>query len=221
MAFPWLAAAGVAVGALGFLGGRQANIASAREAQLNRDFQEAMSRTAHQREVRDLEKAGLNPILSGTGGRGASTPGGSMAVQRDPITPALSSALATSRLKQEIKNMKATEALTKHQSDVARSVQAVNRVEFDVRSEEYGLRAAHAETARKQLGMISMDRDVRERAFKGDMDEAKFWSSSAYGIKRRADAALETGRKLIPFTSPGGRPIRGGGGYGRKTFKRR
>ena len=38
------------------------------------EFQANMSNTAHQREVEDLRKAGLNPILSANGG--ASSPGG-------------------------------------------------------------------------------------------------------------------------------------------------
>ena len=48
------------------------------EAQKNRDFQMLMSDTAHQREVEDLLKAGLNPVLSATLG-GSSTPSGATA----------------------------------------------------------------------------------------------------------------------------------------------
>ena len=41
---------------------------SAKQAQLNREWQERLSNTAHQREVVDLIKAGLNPILSANAG---------------------------------------------------------------------------------------------------------------------------------------------------------
>lgn len=45
---------------------------SAKQAQINRDWEKMMSDTAHQREVADLQAAGLNPVLS-AGGSGAST----------------------------------------------------------------------------------------------------------------------------------------------------
>lgn len=49
------------------------------EAEKNRKWQEYMSNTAHQREVQDLLKAGLNPILSVTGGAGAPVTSGATA----------------------------------------------------------------------------------------------------------------------------------------------
>ena len=52
---------------------------NAEQAALNRDWQEYMSNTAHQREVADLRAAGLNPILSASGGNGASVTSGATA----------------------------------------------------------------------------------------------------------------------------------------------
>lgn len=52
---------------------------NAAEAAKNRDWQQMMSNTAHQREIKDLQAAGLNPVLSASGGNGAAVTSGASA----------------------------------------------------------------------------------------------------------------------------------------------
>lgn len=74
----WAGIAALAGTALSYLSGDKANTANKEAAEMNRDFTREMSNSAHQREMADLKAAGLNPILSGTGGQGASTPSAAM-----------------------------------------------------------------------------------------------------------------------------------------------
>lgn len=104
------------------LGGFLRNDSSARAAREQMDFQERMSGTAHQREVADLRAAGLNPILSATGGRGAAAPSGAMPEVQDVISPAVATALQAMRTMVDTEKTRAETANVEAQTENARTL---------------------------------------------------------------------------------------------------
>jgi hypothetical protein len=141
MAWPLLAAAAPALigAAASIFGGAQSakglraqNRAAILEAQKNRAFQERMSSTAHQREVTDLRAAGLNPILSGMGGRGASQPSGAMSPIVDEKTAAVATAMQVARAMAEINNIKANTKLTQSKTGAIAPAATIGETVGDV-----------------------------------------------------------------------------------------
>lgn len=134
MAFPWLAAATLGVGALGFFGQKetnQANVSSAqqvnqfsaeqaeinrsfqsKEAQKSRDWMEEMSNTSIQRARADMEAAGFNPLLAlpnpastpGSGIPGGSSAQGQYAMQQSPEVAAIQQAAVATQMSGQLLN---------------------------------------------------------------------------------------------------------------------
>lgn len=116
----------------------QANAFNAAQTKEQMAFQERMSNTAHQRQIKDLEAAGLNPLLSATSG--AASPSGASAsaqtaTMQDELGGAATSALDAYRasleakkLAQELRNMKADEENTFAATETAKKLGKVHDV---------------------------------------------------------------------------------------------
>lgn len=82
-------------GGLSFLGQSSANSANQSMAREQMDFQERMANTSYQRAVKDLEAAGLNPMMA-YGNMGASSPSGALGVGSQNALSGLGQAVSES-----------------------------------------------------------------------------------------------------------------------------
>lgn len=150
---------GIIGAGLGLAGGVYSAWSAKREAEKNREFQERMSSTAHQREIEDLKKAGLNPALSAHGG--ASSPSGSMPSLPDlgeSMSRGINSGLMVQRAKAEIGLLKAqtdsASASAVKTNQEAETGFAMRGGQLDLQRAEILIRQADAEQVRQMMPVL-------------------------------------------------------------------
>lgn len=199
---PWPAiitgAATIGGALLGMKGQKEANQqnleASQASALQQMRFQKKMSDTAHRREVRDLRKAGLNPILTATGGGGApGAPGaGYQANAQNELADVANSAMAIRRNVAEVKNLEAINSQIDADTELKRADRMLRSVDYNVRLYDQFLRRQEYETEQWRTEEAKYHADIMQsnakgRRLEGEIDETKFGE-----LMRYIDRALDT-----------------------------
>lgn len=164
-------------------------------------YNERMANSAHQREVRDLEAAGLNPILSATGGSGAATP------SFNPVNvgEGLGNAIASATHYMSIDKP--------HLDNETRMTEANSaKVAADTELAQAGRRNADADTLIK---LQTVDRgDLTKQALEASIrntEQTTRTSSAeeAYSRSRttKTDEETKVLKTLVPFLQQGGKAM--------------
>lgn len=176
-------------------------------AEQNRDFQRDMANTAHQREVNDLIKAGLNPILSANSG--APTPSGSQAAPiqmggferylqylqtQAQVEQAHSAASLTNMQAQEI-NQSLAERLARLQQEI---------MLLDAQTATTWEERKNKEKVRELLETNIADLQVQIKGNTYDLSQKKAYSDYFEGVGKSKPYQDQVGDvlKMVPGTRP-------------------
>jgi len=172
----WITAA--IAGGAALLGGVMGNKANAKEADINREWNRENAQNAHQWQVADLRAAGLNPILSGTGGSGTQTASSAIASQNDVVTPAVQSAMAARRQDEDLKLLKAQTAKTAQEEKTTYEAEQTQRnqqtnLAWDTSLKERQVQETEARTRNTDMATLRTAEEIRTESERAAMVRAQ------------------------------------------------
>jgi small-conductance mechanosensitive channel len=150
------------------IGTNLTNLKIARDANA---LQERLSSTAHQREVKDLIAAGLNPVLSATKGmQGSSTPQANVAKMENPASGIMNSASQAMRLSDEIQKLRADSNLS---NSLAREAEEKAETQASIRDTNTALQGKYQqEILESKARARQIDHNIEEIVARiGQIDE--------------------------------------------------
>ena len=181
-------------GAIGLFGAERQNVQSARAAQRMMDFQERMYKNRYTYQMADMRRAGLNPMLAfwqsppGAPGGASYSPVNIGAPLGAGLARGVSSALASKRLGEDVKNIRAETERRKESAATERSTRMVQS---------------------NQIKNLMIDYDLKEQQMFSARATAKraeqLWKIIDTPLYRKALRAGETARAanpLLQYTTP-------------------
>jgi hypothetical protein len=163
---------------LSFLGGQAQNAASAEAAARQMEFQADMSDTSYQRQIKDLEAAGINPMLVTKLG-GASTPPGAMPSFVNPGLMAAQSFSAMQSSQAAKQQAETSERMSESQ------IQQVNAATDKIREEIKNIPIEH-QRLKEMVYLVARQTD--------------YYQHLGYSEAQRTDMVKATIQKLIAET---------------------
>lgn len=182
---------GTGINALaGYFGQKETNATNVQLGREQMQFQERMSGTAYQRATKDMEAAGLNPMLAYSQG-GASSPGGAMPQIQSPIGAAISSAnqgVQTQAALTQLEQSRAQTELIKAQAAKTTSETIDNAINTARAAQEvHNMRTIGSNLTEQGTGLRLQNRETQERIPGVMADSYRKWWESGYQGKDKSD----------------------------------
>lgn len=164
---------------------QNADLFNAEQAHIQRQWSEAMSGTAHQREVDDLRAAGLNPIISAYGS-GASVGSGAAASSSNQLVGALGSIAST---------------MASSVASLANTLESNSNAIYNTRLSNlvgYSQQATSREVNRAQMNMAKYQSDLNAQV---QMFSARLASNTTLSVTKANNQMTKYVAKLNSLTS--------------------